>query len=87
MSGRICSGWTNSNLKLISRVDKGWTDAHGCDKVTGMRSVLKKQLLEKKLLEKKKSGIVGQGEGDAVAVDKKNSLKIDELGQDLLDVN
>ena len=48
---------------------------------------VKKRLLEKKLLEKKKCGIVGQGEGDAVAVDKKNSLKIDELGQDLLDVN
>ena len=86
MSGRIRSGWTDSNLRLVSRVDKGWTDAHGHDKVAGIRSVLKKRLLAKRLLAKKKSGVVGQGEGDAVAVDEKNSLEIGELGQDLLNV-
>ena len=86
MSGRNRSGWTDSNLRLVSRVDKGWTDVHGHDKVAGIRSGLKKRLLAKRLLAKKKSGVVGQGEGDAVAVDKKNSLEIDELGQDLLNV-
>ena len=82
MSGRIRSGYTSSNMKLYSRIDKGWTDAHGRDKVTDIRSALKKRLLERK-----KSSVVGQGGGDAVAVDKKDSLKLDELGQDLLDVN
>ena len=70
MSGQIRSGYTSSNMKLYLRIDKGWTDAHGRDKVTDIRNTLKKRLLERK-----KSSVVEQGGGGAVAVDEKDSLK------------
>ena len=70
MSGRIRSGYTAGNLKVSSRLDKGWTDSHGRDKVTDIRQKLKKQLLERK-----DSGVVDQGGNGAVAVDEKDSFK------------
>ena len=68
MSGQICSGYSAGNMKLCSRLDKGWTDAHGSDKVTDICRKLKQRLLERN-----NSGVVEQGGDDAVAVDEKDS--------------
>ena len=70
MSGRIRSGYTAGNVKLYSRLDKGWTDDHGRDKVTDIRRKLKERLLARK-----NSGVVGRGGNGAVAVDEKASSK------------
>ena len=70
MSGRICTGYSAGNMKLCLRLDKGWTDSHGRDKVTDIRRKLKERLLERN-----NSGIVDQGGDGAVAVDEKDSFK------------
>ena len=67
MSGKIRIGYSAGNMKCCLHLDKGWTDAHGRDKVTDIR-----QKLKKRLLAKKDSCVVGQDGNGAVAVDKKD---------------
>ena len=68
MSGRIRRGYTSGDLKTHARLDKGWTDGHGSDKVAGIRRKLKM-----KFLARKNSGVVGRGGNGAVEVDEKAS--------------
>ena len=72
MSGKVCIGYSAGNMKCFSHLDKGWTDAHGRDKVTGIC-----QKLKKRLLARKDSGVVGQGGNGAVAVDKKDDRGVE----------
>ena len=69
MSGRIRSGYTTGNLKVSSRLDKGWSDSHGRDKVLDIRRKLRERLLERN-----SSGVVDQGRNGTVAVGGKSSL-------------
>ena len=78
MSGRICSGYTAGNLKVSSRLDKGWTDSHGRDKVPDIRRKLKERLLERN-----NSGVVDRGRDGAVAVDEKDSFNEAQLVETL----
>ena len=72
MSGKICIGYSAGNMKCCLHLDKGWTDAHGREKVTGIR-----QKFKKRLLARNNSGVVGQGGNGAVAVDEKDDRGVE----------
>ena len=81
----ICKGYTSGALKVSSRLDKGWSDSHGRDKVPDIRRKLRKRLLERN-----NSGVVDWGRDGAVAVDEKNSLnkfvkkKVDDPAEEMI---
>ena len=81
----ICSGYNAGALKVSSRLDKGWLDSHGCDKVPEIRKRLRERLLKRN-----SSGVVDQGRNGTVAVGGKSSLnkfvkkKVDDPAEEMI---
>ena len=72
MIGKVCIGYSAGNMKCFLHLDKGWTDAHGRDKVAGIC-----QKLKKRLLARKDPGVAGQGGNVTVAVDEKGNQGVE----------
>ena len=86
----IRKGYTSSALKVSSRIDKGWSDSHGRDRVPDIRKQMRDRLHERRLHERNGSGVVDQGRNGTVAVGGKSSLnevvkkKVDDPAEEMI---